>query len=279
MIAWTLALALAFGQEEPPPPETPPVEHPEDTVEDGVLVVRVFGPDAIREARRKVIEGMEAQGWRAVRSNKGEVVFRGPANWLGAALLDDQGTMSFTTPAVAFQEVSVDDGTLGRDSPSGTPLAQESPGGDFQAVARDPGEEIVPQASFALFPKKKADAVHDQVLMTVGPELSALRDAIQETAFQEQLQGLSDRLDATWELGTPIEPGGPRLATIEERRRAVLVYWATRSDTPQGEDTCRTIELWLSRVVQPSSDPVTPQEQEEANASAQHSRRLALVKP
>jgi hypothetical protein len=276
MIALLAVLALA---QEPAPEPQPGGDGVDASVEEGVLVVRVFGPDAIREARRKIVDDMEKQGWRVVSSHDGEVVFRGPSNWMGRAILDPAGTMSFTTAVAAYSGVGVDDASVGRDTPGDAPIAQESPGGDYQAVARDPGEEIVPQVSFALFPARKAAKIHDRVLAEVGPELAEYRDTLQETLFQEQLEQLSDRLDALWELGLPLEEGQPHIDTIDERRKAVLEFWATRSNTHEGIETCRAVELWLARVVQPSADPVTAPEQEQANAEAQHGRRLALITP
>lgn len=269
-----LWMALAFGQDAPAPEPTPPSDGVDAGEEGGVLVVRVYGPDAIRAAREAVVRDMEAQGWSVVSEQGGEVIFRGPSNWMGRAVLDPQGTMRFTTPAAAFQSVGVDDGTTGT---SGTPLGQELPGGAYQGTSRDPGTAIVPTVSFALYPKRKARTVHDDVLVEVTPELAAYRDALQETVFQEQLEALSDRLDALWELGVPLEAGKPRVETIDDRRRAVLTFWATRAATPQGLDTCKEVELWLSEIVQTSTDPVTPDEQEEANARAEHGRRLALI--
>lgn len=271
MIALWLALSLAFAQDDTGD------DGVDASTEDGVLVVRVYGEEGIRIARQKVIDDMERQGWRVASSRNGQVVFRGPSNWMGSAVLDDEGTMSFTTPAAAFQGVGVDDAGAGSDQPGDSPLAQESRGGDYQATSRDPGAEIVPQVSFALYPKKKSRVVHERLLAEVGPELAEYRDVVQYTAFKAWLEGLTDRLDALWELGTPIEPGQPSVGPIPDRRRTVLAYWASRADNPEGAETCAAVEEWLAQVVQSSTDPVTLAEQEQANAAARHGRRLSLV--
>lgn len=274
MIALWLLLALAFGQSDETPVEPPPVDDDVDaSVEDGVLVVRVTA-QALREARQKVIDDMARQGWTVSARRGDEVMFRGPENWMGRAILDASGMMRFTTPTASFQSVSGDDATAGSTT---SPLGTQSPGGDYQGTSRDPGAAIVPQANFAIYPKKKAQIVHDRVLAEVGPELAAYRDVVQEVSFQTQLDGLAIRLDALWELGIPLEPGAPEIESIPERRRALLTYWATRAPTPQGEATCRAVEVWLSEIVQKSTDPVTAAEQEDANGRAEHGRRLALV--
>ena len=158
MIAWWLELTLAFAQDEG---DTGDDVHA--SVEDGVMVVRVYGAEAIREAREAVISDMERQGWRVADRRGGNVIFRGPSNWMGSAVLDAQGTMSFTTPAAAFQGVGVDDGDVGNEGAGDSSLAQGSPGGSYQGVSRDPGDAIVPQASFAIAPKRKARVVHERL--------------------------------------------------------------------------------------------------------------------
>lgn len=266
---------FALPAPAPAAPEQPaPDDGVEANVEDGVLVVRVFGPDAIREARQKVIDDMARHGWTISNRRGDDVMFRGPENWMGRAILDAQGTMSFTTPTASFQSVTGDDATAGSTT---TPLGTQSPGGDYQGVSRDPGAAIVPQANFAIYPKKKAGVIHERLLAEVSPELASYRDAVQETAFQTELETLTDRLDALWELGIPLHEGDARIEAISDRRLAILAFWASRAATPQGVDTCKAVEEWLSQVVQPSTDPVTATEQEEANARAAHGRQLTLV--
>jgi hypothetical protein len=126
--------------------------------------------------------------------------------------------------------------------------------------------------------RRKLAPVHDKVLTGIQPELTHYRAVLQETAFQDALYALPGRLDALWEQGAPLE-GDQVLETPEARRAAVLDYWATRADTPHGQQVCQVVELWLSRVVQTSQHPFTAEEAEAANARRSDGRRLDLPAP
>ncbi len=292
-----LLLSVAWAQAPfpaPPPVDTPstsdPVETPavdtsaEDEVnEDGELVVRIYGPDAIREARRAVVDEMARQGWRQTNTQDGNLVFRGPSAWMGKAVLDREGFMTFSVPAVVFQSAQTAGTDVARQGPTDqSTLARESQGGDFQSTSRDPGSGAGAGPSFSLFPsKRKTSGVHDTLQDVLEPQIAAYRAAIQETAFQETLSRLPDRLDALFWHGVPLDGHTERIEDAAARRRVALSYWATRADTPQGLDVCRAVEMWLEEVVMSSDQPVTLAEQASANATARehHGRTLNLVRP
>lgn len=310
MTGWLLLVALAFGQDpapEPPSevPEDSDTGAPEDTDlpdadtdteatdtdldataieggmrEDGVYEVRVHGPDAIRESRNSVVEAMRSQGWRHTTSKDGDYIFRGPRNWLGKATLTREGSLLFTIPAISYDSAQGTRTFVTEQGPTDqSEIARSGPGGDYQAVSRDDPSGAVASVGFKLFPsKRKVGAFHDAVAAAVEPQLAVYRSAVQETAFQESLEALPGSLDALWLEGTPLEGGDP-LDSLAQRRQAALAYWASRADTPQGMDVCRAVEVWLSETVQSSDDPVTPDEQQAANASAQHGRTLDLPMP
>lgn len=299
-LCW-LILGVALAQEPAAGPEAPPDPDPEPEVvapaqeeqdletdgveatinEEGVYEITVYGPDAIREARKAMVERMGDIGWEQVRSRNGDLVFRGPSSWMGKAILDRDGYLTFSVPAVAFQSAQTEGSDVATQSETDqSQLAKQSSGGDYQGLSRDPGSGVGAGASFSLFPgKKKTSAVQEQVLDAVQPELDAYRSAIQDTAFREQLARLPDRLDALWWDGTPLEPSAAPLESFEERRAAVLEYWATRADTPQGRDVCRDVEAWVREVMMNSEHPMTAEEQARANTLAQetHGRTLAVV--
>jgi len=251
--------------------------------DEGLYEVTVYGADAIREARKKLEKAIEAQGWRSVGSRDGSLLFRGAAPWMGKAVLDREGYITFTTPAVVFRGAQAQGpGVANQGANDQGALAQESPGGDYQGTSRDPGSGAGVGASFTLFPsKKKTRPAQDSLLTAVQPQLDAYRKAIQATAFQQQLSDLPDHLDALWQKGTPFDPSVPPLETFAQRRAAVLDYWATRADTPEGRDVCRRVETWLEEEVMSSEHPVTPEEQAAANDKAKetHGRTLRLVRP
>jgi len=288
VIGWALwgVLLTAWAGDEgaSPPDEAPPDEVPVDEAgdevvgglnEEGVYEVYVWGEDAMREAREALVSKMDRMGWRQTRrAANGDLIFRGPARWTGAARVTQEGLISFTRPVVVYSSFDLAEATISpeRDQdPDGSGEAYPGLGRDRPAAVLSPRLLILPS-------KRKLAAAQGKVLTGIQPELTHYRAVLQETAFQETLYELPGRLDALWEQGVPLV-GGEVLETPEARRAAALDYWATRADTPHGHQVCQEVELWLARTVQPSEHPVTRAEQDAANARRSDGRRLDLVSP
>jgi hypothetical protein len=97
------------------------------------------------------------------------------------------------------------------------------------------------------------------VIEAVHPLLEAYADVISETYFRTYLEELPDRLDALWTDGVPLE-GHETAVTAEDRRRAVLHFWADRVDSPEGNRVAEAVERWLRFTVQESNTPITEDE-------------------
>jgi hypothetical protein len=244
--------------------------------EEGVYEVYVWGEDAMREAQEALISKMDHLGWRQKRrANNGDLIFRGPQSWTGAARITPEGLISFSRPVVVYSSFALADASPSAEEGK---VPGEPSGGASPGLSRDRPAPVLSPRFYILPSRRKLAAVHGTVLTGIQPEMTHYRAVLQETAFQETLYELPGRLDALWEGGAPLE-GAQTLETPETRRGAVLDYWATRADTSHGQQVCQAVELWLSRTVQTSEHPVTAMEQEAANARRTDGRRLDLAAP
>ncbi len=256
MILLLLALAARAQDASVAPPE-PAYE------------VTVWGEAAIRDARSRVIRTFEAQGWRS--KDKGDqVVFKGPRVWMGKGHLDKEtGAFTFTRPRVTIAGLK---GQQLSASPNLYPNGSTPTEGASMAAQRELGP---PVPTFALqlgFPgKRKVEAKQERLFVDVREELSAYGAVIRETRFRERLAELPDRLDALWRDGVPLE-SGPPIATPDAKRAAILAFWATRSDTPEGEAFTRAVEVWIDATL--ASAPITDAEAAAAEAQRSDGRKL-----
>jgi len=278
--AWWLALALsgsAFAEDA-----TDGVEAA--VGDEGVYEVRVYGPDAVIEARRALIRDMEGLGWWLVDERGGDAIFRGPRGWMGRAIVSREALLEFTAPTFLAQDGDPDAIRAGRGPSAQRALALDVahqggfPGLDSPSIAAATGlDSQMPQFTLGSMPSQaKLQGVRDRVVVGINPALLTYREAIQETAFQESLEALERNLDALWELGVPLVQGAPRIEGQAERRAAALDYWASRSDTSHGRRTCEVVERWLVTVVAPSNAPITPEEAAAAEQIAQATHHRSL---
>lgn len=142
--------------------------------EEGLFEVVVWGEDAVREARGRVVDEMEELGWEVVSEGE-DIVFRPPHAWMGRARLDRDGLLSFGRPIVAFNRADA--------------ANLQGEYDDFEAVSRDRTSGVfVPQADVWILPsRRKLDKVHAAVAEAVEEEVRDYRLVLQETAAQERL--------------------------------------------------------------------------------------------
>jgi len=291
MTATLLLACLALAQEPEttgPPPgwvELTPVDGPSDggadLGDDVDYEVVVWGEHAIRQARSEVVRAMEVQGWRKAKDQDGVLVFKGPKPWMGRARLYRDGRFDFSRPVMVVTGVETQGvpGFVGDPNPR-TPPEHLEYGADIdRQVARTGNLGGVNAAGaagmgFQAPGKRKVEAAQARVLIAVRPEVGRYGAVIRETAFQEAIEDLPARLDRLWEHGEPLEDGGESLATLVERRAAILDHWATRADTPEGDGVRRAVALWLRETIMDSDHPVTPSERAQAEQAA--GRRLHL---
>jgi hypothetical protein len=215
-----LVLGLAFGQVAVS--STPDEE------------IVVYGELAKAKARDALVKEMERLGWRAIDKGGGHYVFRGPSAWMGKATFDpEMGNLDFRRPAVGFRLANYDDpGTRA------TTTRYDADGQPVDAVQTS-------GAGFWVLPsKRKVDAVWSDVRQATRDELDRYQEVTLGTAFEARLAVIPERLDRLWSQGVPLD-GGPALETGEPRVRAVLEFWATRLDSPDGRRMMKAVEAWI----------------------------------
>jgi hypothetical protein len=227
--------------------------------EQDYIEVLVIGQQQITAARDAVVREMESLGWRTRRRGDGSIVFRGPEAWMGRATLLPSGDLDFDQPAIALQG------------------PRETLGGYNQdAVLQNRYQGGTAGVSLAMPSKEKVDAVQREIRDAVQDEVLDYRHKLQQRYFSGYIDALPSRLDDLWTNGTPLDGGHKPLATAAARRAAVLDFWATRTDTPEGRTVSRSVEMWLRGTVMDGPDAVTREEAVAAEAQRQDGRKLDI---
>lgn len=87
----------------------------------------------------------------------------------------------------------------------------------------------------------------------IDPDLRGWREAIVAQNMEQRIGiDLPEALDQLWLEGKPMRPDRPPLPTPEQRRAAVLAFWAERSCTPEGQAVRDLVEIFLAMEVQRS---------------------------
>jgi hypothetical protein len=254
-LLWT-ALAWADGPPEGWTPLPPPAP-----IEEGAPVAEmlIVGGPRIAAARAELVASLAAQGWttRDRTRRDGAIVVAPPEAWMGRMLLHPDGRLDFANPAINLDPAGAAAIPNGR-----TPFA-------------DAGPTASPSGQFGMVERSKQVAVQDALRVAIAPQVAAWREAIASRATAEALAALEKRLVDLWVDGVGL--GRETLATSVERRAALLDYWATRTDTPEGRAAMRIVESFLRARVQTSSDPVTADEAAAAAARREDGRALDLA--
>ncbi len=229
MIALALAAALAQEPDED--------EAPEEVI--------VYGELLVEQARQAVVEELQELGYDAEVLDRGDhVVYRHAAPWQGEVVLYDDGWMR-----VKRQPLRVE----GRE----VPWAREG-----TAVAWA-GCLVYPWACLringAMIGERKWRGVENRTVDRIQPRVETWGDRVADLAVERKSNALPDLLQVLWDEGRPLEPG-PVLGTHEARRRAILDYWASRTETVWGDHVRATVESFCRGVVQRSEFPFTVEE-------------------
>ncbi|MFK7931633.1 MAG: hypothetical protein AB8H79_25870 [Myxococcota bacterium] len=255
---WLLVMTL-FGTALAGPPEDwsevplePEPENADGQGDDDEVVV--WGTAATGAAHSAVLRTFKEQGWTVRRRlADGSVVMSGPSGWMGSARFSPVGLVTFRRRWVSFSPVRevANTPTDGLEALNGR--RRDDAGVSTQGGLQGPTGT------------RKLDKMRERLLYQVEPEVRQYRRVLSETALQQTLAVLPERLDALWLSGQPLAVG-PTLATPAARRQAVLDYWVTRPKTREGRLTLRTIEDWIGEVMQSSPTPATAKELSEAAA-------------
>ena len=249
----------------------------------GIEVVEVYGDHALRQARADLIRQMGSLGYTPIEG-RGELRFRPPESWMGVVRFSRDGALTFSRPLVSFDKGSLH----GADYDGGVSVGVDDALNDSEALtvassaearvfSRDnPQTPIVPKARFWIRPERAVmDAVEARVREGVQQQLAQYRAVLWRTNLATFLSALSDRLDRLWREGEPLEDGA-QLGSLDERREALLAYWATRPEGPEGEAICDAVGRYLRQVVQDSDAPVTHAQWQAAQSRRSDGIRLDL---
>lgn len=250
--------ALEGGAEVlPPTPDDP-----------AAVQVTVWGRAAIQRARQRVDDRMGELGWRkrGTRSD-GTSLFIAPEAWMGSVLIGPDGTMRFRRRLVW----ATPQRTVAGPQTSAIPYAD-------RVVRTGEVDQVTTGGLYGPASRQRLRGPRTRVREGVEPELVALRVAIAETAIRDVLAALPLRLDRLWSEGEPLA-GPAMLPTPEDRRAAIVAYWASRPATPEGRLAQRAVVDFVVEVVQRSRHPMTPEELAAARARAPDAPRLDGVEP
>ena len=247
VIAWLLAAHAA--------PEPAPRPSGDDAVSEEVIV---YGEIRAQQAKEKVIRELQQLGYEKRIDKDGAVVMRHPASWKGDVWLHDDGWMQIRRQPVQYQ---VPPGVMGPLSCILLPPSCLKVGGQ-------------------LVGHRKFMAVETRVAGTVSPSVSTWGDRLADLSVDRKQEGLPARLEALWLDGMPLEvPEGENpvlLASVDDRKLALLRFWETRTDNEWGERIRETVEAFIRGEVQGSEHPFTDAEIAEFNRRSRAGRELDL---
>lgn len=264
---WTWLVASALAQDPAAAPAEPAStdvvveDTPEDADGDGqpdYINITVVGA-ALADARDKVVRELEKLGWKSRRLKDGRILFRGPEGWMGKATLRPSGDLDFSIPAIAFPGPSQSGGTYDYNR-----ATDDGYLGGNQGLSSTP------------FPgKEKVAAVQAEVRAAIHDDVLHYREVLQHAYFSKYISELPTRLEALWEQGESLDGGKP-ITDPAARRAALLDFWSTRTDTPEGRTVSRSLEIFLREVVMDSATPVTREEASAAELRRPDGRKLDI---
>jgi hypothetical protein len=120
----------------------------------------------------------------------------------------------------------------------------------------------------------------ERTMQATGDELRVFADAVANEALATRLyEEVPALLDSIWLHGVHPEAPETVLETREQRRRAVLDFWLSRTDNPYGDAVRIVVETYMIYEIQFSDAPFTPEELEWANAARTCQRSLEIPSP
>ena len=156
--------AAAWGQEPSAEPVPPPSEE-----------IVVIGRLAVDKARDDVVREMERLGYHVRSRQDGRTIFAPPADWMGAAILEADGTFTFRSPLMSPTTIPEESYTL-------DPRHEDPTAGQIKSIERQPEVGIGAGASFPS--KRKRDLVRAQVLEETSDEVAVYRALLEK--YREQ---------------------------------------------------------------------------------------------
>ncbi len=225
-MTWLVSLALAQA------PEAPSRE------------VVVYGELLVEQARQALVEELRADGYTRVVEKEDRVIYRHPEAWKGQVVLYDDGW------------------TYVKRQPLNA-VAPEMPWADANSPLAVAGCVVYPwlcvRAGGLTAGQRKWRGRETREAQSIADASRVLSERTADLAVDRTIDDLPARLEALWGQGKPLEGEGD-LATVAERKAALLSYWGTRTDTVWGREVQDAIEAFVRGVVQHSDAPFTEAE-------------------
>jgi hypothetical protein len=236
------ALFFLLAQ-DPPPPTSGETIIVEDT--------------RVAAARKELENAILDMGYHIKHSGDGRTVYRPDVAWHPTIVVDDDGFVLLRrSPA----KLGVDPKITGGDRVLAWVFCPLDP-----SMCVHLGGQVVSKNKLDWKKAAANDATNEQRI--------AWDDALHDRGQARRIAELSGALDLLWTDGVPIDaPGAPRLATPPERKTALVEFWATRTDTPEGEEVRALVRDFLLYEVSESPWPV-------ADADREHARLLCDCDP
>lgn len=222
--------------------------------------VVVYGDMLVQQARDRVVEDLEQQGYDMVIERDNRTIFRNQDPWRGDVVLYDDGWMM-----VKRQPVRVE----GREMP----WAERNSALSWVGCVAWPFLCVRPNGQ--LVSTRRFRGQETRAVTRTHTHVTEWADRIADRAVSERLDALPADLDALWLEGVALD-GTTLLHTHAERRRALLVYWASRTETPWGDRVREAVEGYIRGVVQHSDHPFTEEEVAEFHRSGGSTRPFPL---
>lgn len=218
-----LLLGLAVAQE---PAERPASE------------ITVYGERGIDPERQALEQQLVDQGFDRIIQKDDYAIFRHDESWKGEFRVYDDGWVRFKRQPVQFRP-----GTK-------TPLGWAACALVLPCLRS--GGQTVSQRKWKGVRRRQTEAAE--------PLIRRWSDRVSDRAVGRVANALPDQLEALWDVGVPLAAGAEPLRTPEERKRALLDYWESRTDTVWGDRVRAVVELFIRAEVQTSPWPFTPAE-------------------
>jgi hypothetical protein len=263
LLAGALARAsVAFAEDGVEPPQKTETDAEVTVVDDGAdgeLIV--FGDLQIAERRKVLDRSIREQGYRSGERKDGRTVYRPETPWKPTVIVHDDGFVQIKRSPVRF-----------------APPGQRSGSSKLRYLwCLPPLTPMCVRIGGQIVSKRKLNPQKARVLNATHDEVEDWTDAISGKAISQKVgQTLPDELDRLWADGVRLGGHAGELSTPEARRAEMLLVWADRTCTPEGDAVAEVIALFLLYEVQGSPFPATRAEQERANAATSCTRRLDL---
>lgn len=225
-------------------------------------VITVYGEAEVQRNRAALESLIVDQGYLEGKRRGDRTIFRPEVPWKPSVIVHDEGFVELKRSPIRWMPPGRKDRPLNNlwCVPPFTPMCIRI-GGLVVAESK-----LTPQKTRVL------EEIHDQA--------ERWRQAIVDQATWTRVNDeVPARIQATWETGAPLEGDGPPLEDRAARRRALLAFWASRSDTREGDMVAQVVADFIAEVVQSSPWPVTAEELAEANRAAAGKRTLRLELP